>query len=206
MLLSIFIYFTGDKIVQNGKQIQQNGGKMKTLRKKELEILAYLRNFGRHTVTQIGKKLNIPRTTVFDKIKKFKKLGLINRFTAIVDFNQLGQSVCAYIMFKCDSQKKAELADALATSMHTNNVVKLGNDFDFMASMVFAGIEDMHSYLDILAKNYGIKETKILYVAKDLKREGFMASSLISANQGDGKDSALVEKDDSFKEELDIEV
>jgi len=172
-----------------------------------MEILAYLRSNGRHTVTQIGRKLNIPRTTVFDKIKKFKKLGLINRFTAIVDFNQLGHSICAYVMLKCDPAKKLELGEALATSGHTNNVVKLGNDFDYLTSMVFENMNDMHSYLDILASKYLVKETKILYIAKDLKREGYMAKlngneTVQLQNHAVG---VTIERDDSIRDEVEEE-
>lgn len=148
---------------------------MKQLTKKELEILTYLRSNGRHTVTQIGKKLDVPRTTVFDKIKKFRKLRLITRFAAIINFNQLGGDICAYVMFKTDVSKKEELGNALAASGHTNNVLKLGNEYDFLASLVFENMMDMHAYLDIISKKYEIKDVKILYIASELKREGFMA-------------------------------
>jgi len=181
---------------------------MKSLSKKEMEILAYLRSNGRHTVTQIGKKLGIPRTTVFDKIKKFRKFGLIDRFTAIVDFGQLGHSVCAYIMFKCEPQKKLELGDALATSAHTNNVAKLGNEFDYVSSMIFESMEDMHAYLDILASKYAVKETKILYIAKDLKREGFLAkqNGNQTAQVQKSPGGIVIEKDDSFKDDTEEEL
>jgi len=146
------------------------------LNRREIEILGYLRSNGRHTVTQIGRKLGMPRTTVFDKIKKFKNSGLINKFTAIVNFDKLGPNICAYILFKCAVTKKEELGEALAGSAHANNVVKLGNDYDYAAHLVFENMNDMHAYLDILTNKYDIKESKIFYIAKDLKREGFMAN------------------------------
>jgi len=185
-------------------QTVENVPKNVKLRKKELEILSHLRSNARHTVTAIGKRLGIPRTTVFEKIKKFKKLGLIDRFTCIVDFNQLGQSICAYVLFKSEPSQKEALGEALRTNANTNNVVKLGNDFDYMASFVFGNMNDLHSFLDIISSKYNIKETKVLYIAKDLKREGFM-----SANYEDvpkSTDNVQVERDDSFKNELDEEL
>jgi len=119
------------KTMQTDKPVIAN---MK-LRKKELDILMYLRNNARHTVTSIGRKLNVPRTTVFEKIKKFKQAELIRRFTCIPDFNKLGYSIHAYVLFKSEPSKKEELGEGLANSAHTNNVLKLGNDFDFMASL-----------------------------------------------------------------------
>jgi Lrp/AsnC family transcriptional regulator for asnA, asnC and gidA len=139
----------------------------------------HLRSNSRHTVTAIGKKLNVPRTTVFEKIKKFKNTELIKRFTCIPDFNKLGYSIYAYILFKSEPTKKTELGDALSSSAHTNNVLKLGNEFDYLASLVFQNMEDMHNFLDLLANKYDIKDTKIMYVTKDMKREGFLANSVI---------------------------
>jgi DNA-binding Lrp family transcriptional regulator len=150
-------------------------GEVKGLSKKELGILVYLRSNARHTVTQIGRKLGIPRTTVFEKIKKFKKLGLVPKFTAIVDFNRLGLSICAYVLFKTTPDQKEAFGEALAKSMHTNNVSKLGNDFDYMASLVFENMNDLHNFLDLLTQKYGIKETKIMYITQDMKREGVFA-------------------------------
>jgi hypothetical protein len=73
--------------------------------------------------------------------------------------------------------KKEELGVALTNSAHANNVVRLGNDFDFAAHLIFENMNDMHSYLNILEQKYGIREIKIFYIAKDLKREGFMSST-----------------------------
>lgn len=174
------------------------------LRKKELEILKHLRSNARHTVTAIGKKLGIPRTTVFEKIKKFKKLGLIDRFTCIVDFNQLGHSICAYVLFKSEPQQKESLGEALRTNGNTNNVVKLGNDYDYMASFVFNNMNDLHSFLDLIANKYNVRETKILYIAKDMKREGFMSQSFEDAPKS--IDKFKIEKDDSFKGEAGEEI
>ena len=172
---------------------------MKALSKKEMDVLVYLRSNGRHTVTQIGKKLGIPRTSVFEKIKKLKKLGLIDRFTAIVDFGLLGQSICAYVLFKAEPQQKESLGEALRTNGNTNNVVKLGNDYDYMASLVFSNMNDLHGFLDLIANKYGVRETKILYIAKDMKREGFMSHMLADAPKA--IDKFAVVRDDSFKEE-----
>ena len=174
------------------------------LRKKELEILKHLRSNARHTVTAIGKKLGVPRTTVFEKIKKFKKLGLIDRFTCIVDFNQLGHSICAYVLFKSEPAQKEALGEALRTNGNTNNVVKLGNDFDYMASFVFSNMNDLHSFLDLIAGKYNVRETKILYIAKDLKREGFMSTSFEDAPKT--ADKFQIVKDDSFKNSEDEEI
>ena len=175
MLVYILIYFVVKLFTIAMKNISEFSGiEIKNISQKELAILYYLRSNGRYTVTQIGKKVGIPRTTVFEKIKKFKRLRLIPRFTAIVDSSKLGQLNLSYVLFKTELAKKLELGEALAHSAYTNDVMKLGNEYDYLASFIFPDIEDLHNFLDIITQKYEVKEVKILYAAKDLKREGFM--------------------------------
>ncbi len=115
------------------------------LTEQEMKILAYLRANGRHTVTQIGHKLGIPRTSVFDKIKKFRKLGLISKFTCVVNFETIGHAIQANVFFRARGDRTA-LGEALAKCSHTNTVVKLGNDYDFFTTFVFPNMNELHDY------------------------------------------------------------
>jgi Lrp/AsnC family transcriptional regulator, leucine-responsive regulatory protein len=143
---------------------------------KEIKILAYLRKNGRHSVTQIAHKLGIPRTTVFEKIKKFKRLGLIKKFTCVIDFGELGNSIQATILFKAP-KCNGDLSNTLKKSIYTNTVSKLGNEYDIMASVIFPNMNEIREFLDHITKKYEIKSYRIFYVAREIKREGFMTNS-----------------------------
>jgi len=142
------------------------------LTEKELIILKHLRENGRYTVTELSRKVGLPRSTVYDKIRKLKREGVVSKFSCLVNFNQLGLPIQAKILFKADSNK-AQLGEVLTNSVHTNNVVKLGNEFDYLASFAFQNMESLHSYLDSLTAKYALKDYQVLYVSKELKREGF---------------------------------
>jgi len=144
------------------------------LTEKELQILKHLRQNSRATVTEIGKKVGLPRSTVYDKIKKFKKQGIVSKYTSLINFHELGHPICTKILFKATDTDRQKLGEALASSSHTNNVVKLGNEYDYLASFVFPSMDNFHSYLDILTTKYSLRDYKIFYIAKELKREGFL--------------------------------
>jgi len=141
---------------------------------RELQILGLLRENSRATVTEISRKVCLPRSTVYEKIKKFRRDGIINKYSCLINFNRLGLPICAKILFKVNGDGKTKLADMLANSEHTNNVVKLGNEYDLMASFIFDSMDNLHKFLDKLTADCKIEDYRILYVTKDLKREGFL--------------------------------
>jgi len=144
------------------------------LNDKELQILKLLRENARATVTEIAHKTNLPRSTVYEKIKKFRQSGIVSKYSCLISFNQLGLPISVKVLFKVDGTDREKLGNLLADSPHTNNVVKLGNEFDYLSSFMFSSMEDLHKYIDELNGKCKLQDYRILYVAKELKREGFL--------------------------------
>lgn len=145
------------------------------LSEKEQIILKLLRENCRSTITELAKSVTLPRSTTYDKIKKLRSSGIIKRYTCLLNFQQLGKPIHTTVLFKCASDKE-KFAQELQNSPHTNNVTKLGNEFDFLASFVFQNMDFLHSYLDEISAKYNIEDYRIFYISKELKREGFSPS------------------------------
>jgi len=141
------------------------------LMEKELLILNYLRENARYTITELARKVDLPRSTVNDRIKKFKSSGIVKKYCCLLNFNRLGLPIQVKILFKAGANKEL-LEKELIESKHTNNVIKLGNEFDFLASFAFKSMNDLHEFVDKLNTKYEPRDHKIFYIAKDLKREG----------------------------------
>lgn len=69
---------------------------------KDLTILDVLEKHGDYTVRQIAKKTLLAPTTVYARIKKMKKLGIIKNYTVNIDKKKLGLNVGAYILISAD--------------------------------------------------------------------------------------------------------
>jgi Lrp/AsnC family transcriptional regulator for asnA, asnC and gidA len=143
------------------------------LTEKEVLILKLLRENSRTTVTELARKVNLPRSTVYEKIKKFRQEGIVNKYSCLVNFANLGFPIAATVLFKVNSDK-TKFGEDLANSANTNNVVRLGNEYDYLASFIFDSMDNLHKFLENVSENYGIQDYRILYVAKDLKKEGFL--------------------------------
>jgi len=68
------------------------------LDEKDLQVLEELKENAKRTTSQISKRVNLPITTVHNRIKKLEKLGIIKRYTVELDYKKLEKPVAAYVM------------------------------------------------------------------------------------------------------------
>lgn len=70
--------------------------------KKDIMILKELRGNGRLSAQQIAKRTKIPVTTVFNRVKRMEKAGVIKGYTVTVDEGKVGRNIAAYISITVD--------------------------------------------------------------------------------------------------------
>ena len=87
---------------------------MKSLSKTDLLILSYLRKDARIKLTALSRKIGVPISTIYEKLKRFRANGLV-RLIALVDYNRLGLSTRVMIAFKVDRDIRGEVGLSRAT-------------------------------------------------------------------------------------------
>lgn len=82
------------------------------------EILMLLQENGRLSNAAIAEQVGLTTSTVFDRIKKMEKKGIIQKYVAIVDPAALGKSITAFVRLVVSSvepedflQSKRQLLD-----------------------------------------------------------------------------------------------
>ncbi|MFH1398861.1 MAG: Lrp/AsnC family transcriptional regulator [Candidatus Woesearchaeota archaeon] len=142
--------------------------------KKDLQILAHLRQNARQTLTHMSKKTSIPISTIYDRLKLHDG-DLIQKHTCLLDFNKLGFSTRAFIMLRVDRACREEIRKHLVNHLNVNTVIKINNNYDFLIEAVFRQIRELEDFLEKLEDKYKIKSKQVFYIIEDLKRESFMA-------------------------------
>ena len=143
------------------------------LPKKDLLILANLRNNARESLTTMSKKTSIPVSTIYDKIRLHQK-GLIKKHTTLIDFGQLGFHTRANILIKMEREEREKAKDFLVKHHHVNSVYKISSGFDYLVEAIFKNVKDVEDFMDVLQDRFKILQTQIYYVVEDLKNEAFM--------------------------------
>lgn len=68
---------------------------------------------GRMSYVEIGRRLNISRVSVRDRVQQLKEKGIIERFSVVVDSEKTGKTVSAFFEVDCEPASLVEVAETL---------------------------------------------------------------------------------------------
>ena len=143
--------------------------------KKDLVVMAYLRQNARMKLTKMSRLAKMPVSTIFDRMK-FHEGGLIKGHICLLDFAKLGFHTRANIMFKVGKNDKEAMKEYLENSQNVNSIYKINNGYDFLVEVVFRSIHDLDDFLSLLEYKFEVKNKVVHYIIDDIKREAFLSN------------------------------
>ena len=146
----------------------------KQAKQKDLEIIKHLRANSRQTLTAISKENKIPVSTLFDRLKLYKKDEIIKRFTCLLDFQKLGYNSHSFAVFSIPKAKRKSLKEFLKKSPSVNSIYKINHRYDFLAELVFENIKGLEDFLDQIDDKFSIRPKHVFYVVTPLTNETFL--------------------------------
>ena len=108
---------------------------MYTLDKTDLNILRILQEDGRITVKELSRKVHLSPTPVFDRLRRLEASGVIRRYTAVLDANQLGQGFVVFCSVKLRRMGKDIAHDFVSRIQAIPQVAECYNisgEFDYL--------------------------------------------------------------------------
>lgn len=144
----------------------------KKVMRKDLLILAHLRNNARETLTNLSKKTSIPISTIYDRLKE---TSIIKKHTCLIDYPLLGYNTRAQIVIKIGKKNKHIIQDTLMAMENVNSVYKINNGYDYMLDVIFRNIKELENFLEELEEGFTIKAKQVYYVIDNIKSETFMS-------------------------------
>ena len=123
------------------------------LDEKDKIILDLLQEDASLSTYKITKKTRIPQTTVLNRIKKLKELGIINKYTLDINWKKLGKNNKALIFVKVDKnaeQKKSKIGDVeqkIYKLPLVLNVKRLMGKHDFVIELVCKDVDELNDFL-----------------------------------------------------------
>lgn len=137
---------------------------------KDVKIISCLRSDARQALATIARKLNIPVSTVYDRIKSNEK-KLIKKYTSIVDFPKLGYNIRIKMML--DINDKKGFQDFVLENANVNSAFKVDGNYSFMLDCIFRQMREVSAFMDA-ANKFGITSKQMFFVVDELKREEFL--------------------------------
>ena len=133
--------------------------------KKILEILEENSNLSTH---KISKKALIPATTINNRIKKLKELGVIKKYTIEIDKKKMGFNLSAYIFInislrelKQEGITTRDLINLIKKNPNIESIENITGDVDIILKINAKDINEINDYVVNTISGYkGIENTK----------------------------------------------
>ncbi len=143
------------------------------------KILHLLEENSRQTYTEIGQKLNVAHSTVYERIKKMEKYGLIKKYTTAINFKKLGLNYVTSIMTIFTDPKESEnIAKELSKFKNVLEVyTSISEELLVVAKVVTKDQEELHSLIaHKIAPLSGVLRIRTLIITKKHKEEPLLSS------------------------------
>ena len=147
------------------------------VKQKDLEILAHLRKDARKKVTEISRKLKMPVTTVYDRLRAHLKRGIVKKHVALVDFSKLGYTTTALIALKVSAENKDSLKEYLSQHYNINSLYRVDFGYDFLCEIVVKNASKLREFVDFISLKFNIKDPKIFNILDEIKKESFLSET-----------------------------
>jgi len=151
-----------------------------TLDDLDWEILRALQDNSRQTYTEIGHRLNVAHSTVYDRVKKMEKHGIVKKYTAIIDPEKIGvRYITAIITIFTDPKESKNIARKLSESNEVLEVfTSLSEELLIIAKVVAEDHDELHSFIaQSVAPLLGVLRIRTSIITRKHKEEGFLIGS-----------------------------
>lgn len=136
------------------------------LDEKDIQILRLLQKNSKITIREISKLVKAAPTTVFAKIKRMEKNGIIKEYRAILDSTKLGKGTTAFVLasitYRIEGQKlsQREIAKKIAKFPEVQEVHIIAGDWDLLIKVKAESAEAIGNFvIDKLRLVDGIEKT-----------------------------------------------
>jgi DNA-binding Lrp family transcriptional regulator len=144
------------------------------MQKKDLVIIAHLRQDARMKLTTMSRKTSLPVSTIYDRMQAQEGSTIVKR-SALVDFGRIGFGTKVDVLFRVGKEDKEGFVEFLSKHQNINSLYRVNNGFDFMAECVFRNIRELEEFLDSADERFDIRTKEVYHIIDDIKRESFLA-------------------------------
>lgn len=140
-------------------------------------IIGILQQNAKETYTEVGRRLRLAHSTVYDRIKKLEKHGIIKKYTVEIDAKKAGMNLLTAILtIFTDPKKNEEVAKQLAYHKQVKEVfTSLSEELHIIAKIVAEDQEKLHSFIaQFVAPLPGVLRIRTSVITRRYKQESFL--------------------------------
>jgi DNA-binding Lrp family transcriptional regulator len=145
-----------------------------TFSNQDLLLLTELRKDARVKLTKLSKDINMPVSTIFERLRTFEE-KVLRKNVALIDFGALGYNVRVNICMQSDRDGRLLLTTFLKCHQNINSLFKINNGYDLMAEAVFKDLKEVEDFMELLETKFRIKKKQLFYILDEITKETFLS-------------------------------
>ncbi|MFH0884310.1 MAG: Lrp/AsnC family transcriptional regulator [Candidatus Micrarchaeota archaeon] len=116
------------------------------LDEKDFALIEELRKDSKLSEQKLARKTSIPMTTVHNRLRKLRGLGVITGYTVRLDHAKLGRPLTAYVLLKVapGADQKRLLAQIASMPLVCEAAIVAGSEFDIVLKARAASLKDLN--------------------------------------------------------------
>jgi DNA-binding Lrp family transcriptional regulator len=142
----------------------------------DMGILEALQTDARQTYMSIGKQLGIAHSTVYDRIRRMERYGIIKGYTTLIDAEKIGiKNITSIMTVYTDPKESEKVAEKLCEAPQVIEVyTSLSEELQIIAKVVAESQESLHAFIaNSVAPLPGVLRIRTSMVTKKFKETQF---------------------------------
>ncbi|MEJ2271557.1 MAG: Lrp/AsnC family transcriptional regulator [Candidatus Bathyarchaeota archaeon] len=138
------------------------------------KILKIIQENSKQTYSEIGRQLNVAHSTIYDRIRKMEKNGIIKKWTIDINHEKIGITYMTAIMIVYSDPKEIEdIARKISESKEVLELsLSLSEELLIIAKIVASNQEELHSFIaKRVAPIRGVLRIRTSIITKKIKQE-----------------------------------
>jgi DNA-binding Lrp family transcriptional regulator len=144
------------------------------------QILQAIQENSKQTYSEVGRQLGVAHSTVYDRIRKMEKSGVIKKWTVDLDLEKVGiNHITARMTVYTDPKEIENVAKRLSEANEVLEVsMSLSEELLIIVKVVARDQEELHSFIaKKVAPLQGVLRIRTSIVTKRIKEERFLIES-----------------------------
>ncbi len=121
------------------------------------------------SIRELSKTLSKSPTLISKRLQKLKKLGIITKCEAILNYKMMGYSILALILLKVDGAHIEEVEKILSYEPNVRAVYDITGEFDVALITLFKNVDELDKFVKKILRNPYIKSSTTSVVFKAVK-------------------------------------
>ena len=130
------------------------------------KILAILQRNSRTPLREISKRVGLAESTIYERIKKLKDNGVIQKFTVILNPESLGFTMLSFILIKSKAGMYARVAREIMKYPEIVEIYETTGNYDMVVKIRTRNSDDLNTFLDRVGEVEGVEATHTMVVLK----------------------------------------